>query len=200
MIRRLYLYILKLQVSTTLEKITSRFNEMQQQSEQKIDENGKEDKTKNYMQNFGLLKRRNKKTTNPEINRIFCSGMYQFENQIKKLKKLLEKWGLIERFKGLPMVKVTFTNTNGTKRAMQEKNIYIGFNMAECEYFDNFPSRPRSMIVQRKRNVSIVEGIIISRKYSIICTVIQTRQQIGIKLSASMTEMMTFFQQFASAF
>ncbi|ETO17981.1 hypothetical protein RFI_19322 [Reticulomyxa filosa] len=37
-----------------------------------------------------------------------------------------------------------------TKRAMQENNICIGLNVAECEYFDKFRSRPRPHFHQCK--------------------------------------------------
>ncbi|ETN99371.1 hypothetical protein RFI_38110 [Reticulomyxa filosa] len=39
---------------------------------------------------------------------------------------------------------------NNAKQAIQEKNICIGFNVAKCEYFDKFRSRPRSHFHQRK--------------------------------------------------
>ncbi|ETO09871.1 hypothetical protein RFI_27506, partial [Reticulomyxa filosa] len=83
--------------------------------------------------------RRKEEITNPEINKIVLFKNASIQGEIKETLEVLEfNVEKVERLKGLPMVKVTFSNTNDAKRAIQEKNICIGFNVAECEYFVNF--------------------------------------------------------------
>ncbi|ETN98087.1 hypothetical protein RFI_39435, partial [Reticulomyxa filosa] len=75
-----------------------------------------------------------------------------FHNQVKieELKSIADQfntrqqqqgWNMkeeVERFKGMPVVKVTFTKAGDVQRTLEEKVITIGFNEAKCEIFDKY--------------------------------------------------------------
>ncbi len=74
--------------------------------------------------------------------------MFPLGESEQEIAEALSKMNFKERFKGLPSVKILFDTSNGTRRALEEKQIRIGYRVANCEPFDKYQSRPQSHFIQ----------------------------------------------------
>ncbi|ETO12418.1 hypothetical protein RFI_24958, partial [Reticulomyxa filosa] len=93
--------------------------------------------------------------SNPETNRCMILKNVSTRKSPQEVVDTLEELGYeveeVERFKGMPVVKVIFSNAKDVQRALQEKVITIGFNEAKCETFDKYRRRPRSHFIQCRK-------------------------------------------------
>lgn len=109
--------------------------------------------SKNYVQEQKV--KRNEEVNNPEINRDVILKNVSLRETEDEIMETLHEMNLniakVERFKGLPIVKVTFSTSEDVKRILQEKEIIIGYNVVECHLFDKFRSRPRSHFIQCRK-------------------------------------------------
>lgn len=98
---------------------------------------------------------RSKDMYNPEINHFVLLRNVSLRETEIEIKETLQEMNLrvekVERFKGLPLVKVQLSTSEDVIRALQGKEFFIGYNMVTCEPFDKFRSRPRSHFIQCRK-------------------------------------------------
>ncbi|ETO04254.1 hypothetical protein RFI_33143, partial [Reticulomyxa filosa] len=111
-----------------LQSIVEQFNSRQQAKSQELDN----DEKKDYVSE--QLEKRKQEISNPERNRCVLLKNVSTRETPQEVVDTLEELGYeveeVERFKGMPVVKVIFSNTKDF--------ITIGFNEAKCEIFDKY--------------------------------------------------------------
>ncbi|ETO12526.1 hypothetical protein RFI_24849 [Reticulomyxa filosa] len=78
----------------------------------------------------------------------------RIENKKKFLNLLAEyKYNIqdIQRFKGLPIVKVLMSSAEDVKRILSDNNIFIGYRQVQCEIYDQNRRRPRKSFKQCRK-------------------------------------------------
>ncbi|ETO01669.1 RNA pseudouridylate synthase, partial [Reticulomyxa filosa] len=138
-----------------LQEITVAFNQKQQSimENSKSSELESEKKKQHRIMLCSYVK-------NPDVNRYVLLKNVSIRESEKEILETLKDLNLnvekVERFKGLPMVKVLFANSQDVRQLLQTGSIQIGFEHASCEPFDYNRNRPK--------NASIVEKQIINQR------------------------------------
>ena len=100
------------------------------------------------------MEKRKQEINNPEMNHCVLLKnvpMWETPDDVFDTLEILEyNVEEVERFRNMPVVKVTFSEANDVKRALEEQNIWIGYFKTKCEPFDKYRRRPRSHFHQCK--------------------------------------------------
>src|SRR5579871_985820 len=97
-----------------------------------------------------MHKKQNKKrienVKNPDINNCLLLKNVDRNESEEEISEALKNLGYeiesVQRFKNLPVVKVTLLSGEGVKKMLSDKTIYIGYRLASCELFDPYRRRP----------------------------------------------------------
>ena len=100
-------------------------------------------------------KRREEAVLNPEINKnVLLRNVPVCETE-EQIKSILEEYGYeiqeVKRFKNLPMVRVQLSKSEDVSKILEDKDIQIGYSIAEPQPFDKNKSRPKSHFKQCKK-------------------------------------------------
>ncbi|ETO06867.1 hypothetical protein RFI_30525, partial [Reticulomyxa filosa] len=161
--RTLYVHLYKSVQNSELEEIASRFNEIHNKElAQNLpkDDNEMQFVTpkccifqKSYQEE--VKKKRVEDVNNPNVNRyVLLKNINIRESEKEILDSLAEyKYNVqqIQRFKGLPIVKVLMPSAEEVKRILDDNNIFIGYRQVKCEIFDQNRRRPRKAFKQCRK-------------------------------------------------
>lgn len=166
--KTLYLHFNEQVNLQALEDAASRFNQLHTPAEvdkkiEEQEEQGEDQKPKITMKCIVYSstyvteqkERRKQEVQDPEINKcVLLRNVSPFETEediTETLKELGYNVDKVERFKGLPVVNVSFSTSEDVRKALEEQNIRIGIQLASCEPFDKYRRRPRSQFRQCKK-------------------------------------------------
>lgn len=100
----------------------------------------------NYVEE--VKEKRKQQIQNPDFNHCVLLRNVDICESETDIKEMLKDLGYeiedVQRFKSLPIVKVTLSSGEAVKRILSDNSIYIGYRLATCELFDPYRRRPRS--------------------------------------------------------
>lgn len=156
-LRTIYIHLQRNVRREEAEEFIKRYNSLQQEQEMKENNDENENKKPRKVSRCSFFnsnyvneqkEKRIQQVQNPEENKTVLLKnvpLRETEEEIKEtLTELEYNIEKVERFKRLPIVKVTFGTSQDVQRIIQDQNIRIGYNLVKCEIFDKFRSRPRS--------------------------------------------------------
>ncbi|ETN97468.1 hypothetical protein RFI_40061, partial [Reticulomyxa filosa] len=84
---------------------------------------------------------------NLELNKIVLLKNVPVQESEKEIKETLEEYGYsveqVKRFNKMPMIMITLSKAEEMMKILQDKNIQIGYSMAQAVIFDKNRSRPK---------------------------------------------------------
>ncbi|ETO33161.1 viral A-type inclusion protein [Reticulomyxa filosa] len=108
---------------------------------------------KNYVEQ--VKHKRQQDVTNTNTNRRVLMKNVDVNETTTNIQQLLNNYGYnverLERFKGLPVVKLTMGNSEDVNKILKDENLFICYRKTKCELFDPFRSRPRRHFKQCKK-------------------------------------------------
>lgn len=162
--RTVYVHLSQEAKPNQVQEIIEQFNNQQQTSKAKINEQEKESDEVVIFPRCTLFqsgyaaeaqKRRIENVQNPDLNRwVLLKNVSKLESD-EEISDTLERMDYrvekVERFKGLPIVKVLLRSSSDVRKILNDNNILIGYQYAQVEVFDPYRRRPRRHFLQCKR-------------------------------------------------
>ena len=104
---------------------------------------------------FEQNEKRKHEVVNPELNRWVLLRNVSVSDSIEEIAEKLKNYdygvAAVEMFKQIPIVKITLSSAQDVKRILDYKNLYIGYNLVQCEMLDKYRSRPRNHFRQCRK-------------------------------------------------